>query len=58
MLFSVPQVLGIALGAALITIVDFRVEIVAMAVVFLAAAAYLLTRPAENQAEIEPALAA
>jgi MFS family permease len=59
MLFSVPQVIGIALGAALITIVDYRVEIVAMAVVFLAAAAYLLTRPALEQAEeIEPALAA
>jgi MFS family permease len=58
MLFSVPQVIGIALGAALITLVDYRVEIVAMAVVFLAAAAYLLTRPAEETAEIEPALAA
>lgn len=58
MLFSVPQVIGIALGAALITIVDYRVEIVAMAVVFLAAAAYLLTRPAEETVEAETALAA
>jgi MFS family permease len=58
MLFSVPQVIGIALGAALITIVDYRVEIVAMAVVFLAAAAYLLTRPAEETVEVETALAA
>ena len=48
MLFSVPQVIGIALGAALITVVDYRVEIVAMAVVFLVAAGYLLTRAAEE----------
>ena len=44
MLFSVPQTISIAAGAALITLVDYRVEIVAMAVVFLIAAVYLLTR--------------
>lgn len=56
MLFSVPQVIGIALGAALITVVDYRVEIVAMAVVFLVAAGYLLTRAAEElpRAEVVP----
>ena len=56
MLFSVPQVIGIALGAALITVVDYRVEIVAMAVVFLVAAGYLLTRTAEEvpRAEVVP----
>jgi len=59
MLFSVPQTIGIAAGAALITLVDYRVEIVAMAVVFLASAAYLLTRSAEETTtEVEPALAA
>ena len=59
MLFSLPQTIGIAVGAALITVVDFRVEIVTMAVVFLASAAYLLTRRAEETtAEVEPALAA
>jgi hypothetical protein len=42
--FSVPQTISIAAGAALITLVDYRAEIVAMAVVFLLAAAYLLTR--------------
>ena len=36
MLFSVPQTISIAVGAALITIIDYRVEIVAMAIVFLA----------------------
>jgi hypothetical protein len=58
MLFAVPQTIGIAAGAALITLVDFRVEIVTMTVVFLAAGAYLLTRrPEETTTEVEPALA-
>jgi hypothetical protein len=56
MLFSVPQTISIAAGAALITIVDYRVEIIAMAAVFLIAAVYLLTRRAEA-IEVEPALA-
>jgi MFS family permease len=55
MLFSVPQTISIAVGAALITVVDYRIEIVAMAAVFLVAAAYLLTR--EHVREVEPALA-
>jgi MFS family permease len=58
MLFSVPQTLSIAAGAALITLVDYRVEIVAMGVVFAFASGYLLTRRREAAAEIEPALAA
>jgi hypothetical protein len=56
MLFSVPQTISIAAGAALITFVDYRVEIVAMAVVFMLAAAYLLTRR-DEAIEAEPALA-
>jgi MFS family permease len=44
MLFSVPQTISIATGAALISIVDYRVEIVAMAIGTLLSAAYLLTR--------------
>jgi MFS family permease len=55
MLFSVPQTISIAVGAALITVIDYRIEIVAMAAVFLVAAAYLLTR--EHVREVEPALA-
>ena len=51
MLFSVPQTISIAVGAALITVVDYRVEIVAMGAVVLVAAAYLLTR---REAETEP----
>jgi MFS family permease len=58
MLFSVPQTISIAVGAALITIIDYRIEIVAMAVVFLVAAIYLLTRPREDAIEAEAALAA
>lgn len=58
MLVSVPQVIGIAAGAALITVLDYRVEILAMAAVFLAAAVYMLTRAPEKPAEAEPALAA
>jgi MFS family permease len=59
MLFSVPQTISIAAGAALILVLDYRVELVAMAVVFFAAAAYLLTRaPEETTAEVELATAA
>ena len=58
MLFSVPQTISIAVGAALITIIDYRIEIVAMAIVFLLASVYLLTRPREDAIEVEAALAA
>ena len=44
MLFSFPQTVSIALGAALVTVIDYRIEIVIMALVTLAAAAFLLTR--------------
>jgi MFS family permease len=44
MFFSVPQTASIAVGAVLITLIDYRVEIVIMAVVTLVAAAYLVTR--------------
>jgi MFS family permease len=44
MFFSVPQTASIAVGAVLITLIDYRVEIVVVAVVTLAAAAYLVTR--------------
>jgi MFS family permease len=57
MLFSVPQTISIALGAALITVIDYRVEIVIMTAAILLAATYLLTRRPEV-AEVEVALAA
>ena len=55
---ALPKTISIAVGAALITIIDYRVEIVAMAIVFLVAAVYLLTRPREDAIEVEAALAA
>jgi Na+/melibiose symporter-like transporter len=48
MLFSVPQTASIAAGAALITLIDYRLEIVIMALVTLLASAYLYTRT-ENE---------
>jgi Na+/melibiose symporter-like transporter len=44
MVFGVPQTISIATGAVLITLVDFRVEIVAMFVGVAISAVYLLTR--------------
>jgi MFS family permease len=57
MLFSVPQTISIALGAALITVIDYRVEIVIMTAAVLLAATYLLTRRREV-VEVTAALAA
>jgi MFS family permease len=57
MLFSVPQTISIAVGAALVTLIDYRIEIVAMASVFAVASAYLLTRRDERVEEARPALA-
>jgi hypothetical protein len=57
---SVPQTISIAVGAALVVLIDYRIEIAVMAVVFFASSAYLLTRPteAEQTTEVEAALAA
>ncbi|HEX5246947.1 MAG TPA: MFS transporter [Gaiellaceae bacterium] len=51
MLFSVPQTASIALGAVLITLIDYRVEIFIMAFVTLLAAGYLFTRADEVETE-------
>jgi MFS family permease len=58
MLFSVPQTISIAVGAVLVTVIDYRIEIAIMTVATLAAAAYLLTRQREEAVEIELARAA
>ncbi|MBV8481064.1 MAG: MFS transporter [Actinobacteria bacterium] len=50
MLFSLPQTVSIGLGAVLITLIEFRIEIVIMALIVLASAAYLLTRRDEEAA--------
>ena len=59
-LISTPQTVSIALGAALIAVVDYRLLVVAEAVAVVFCAVYLLTRPrlADQVVEDEPALAA
>lgn len=49
-LITTPQTLSIALGAALITAAGYRPLLVAMALVTLLAACYLLTRPEQRTA--------
>ena len=53
MLFSVPQTISIAAGAALITLIDYRIEIGAVLVVLLLAGAYLLTRRSEDEDDVD-----
>jgi MFS family permease len=57
MLFSLPQTMSIALGAALVTLIDYRIEIVIMGLVTLVASAYLFTRDAEPAPEAGAAIA-
>jgi MFS family permease len=52
-----PQTIGIALGAFLVSVLDYRVLVAAMFVAILACGAYLLTRGPEPIAVEEPALA-
>jgi hypothetical protein len=57
-LVSTPQTIGIALGATLISFLDYRVLVAIMFVGISACSAYLLTRGPEPIAvEEEPALA-
>jgi MFS family permease len=55
---STPQTIGIALGAILVSVLDYRVLVALMFVAILACGAYLLTRGPEPIAAEEPALAA
>jgi MFS family permease len=59
-LISTPQTISIALGAALVAVVDYRLLVVAEAVAVALCAVYLLTRPrlTEEVVDDEPALAA
>jgi MFS family permease len=55
-MISTPQTVSIALGAALVTVVDYRLLVVVMTVVVAACATYLLTRgPAPETAALETA---
>ena len=51
-----PQTVSIALGAALVSVVDYRVLVVVMAAVVLGSAVYLLTRSRELDVSPEVAL--
>ncbi|MDH6108901.1 MFS family permease [Kitasatospora sp. MAP12-15] len=53
LIMTVPQVLAMAVGAALIAAVDFRVVLVGMAVTVAAAAGYLFTRPEQRWAKVD-----
>jgi MFS family permease len=50
-LVSTPQTVSIALGAALVSLFDYRLLVGVMAIVVVACAAYLLTREPEATAE-------
>jgi MFS family permease len=52
-LVSTPQTISIALGAALVSVMDYRILVVAMAVVVVACGAYLLTRDPEPEPATE-----
>ncbi len=54
---STPQTIGIALGAVLVSVLDYRVIVGMMFVAILTCGAYLLTRGPEPIAVEEPALA-
>jgi len=57
----VPQTVSIALGAGLVTVIDYRVLVAIMAAVLIGCAAYLLTRRAEapaQTAELPPVVSA
>jgi len=54
---STPQTIGIALGAVLVSVLDYRVLVAVMFVAISACGAYLLTRGPEPIAVEEPALA-
>jgi MFS family permease len=56
MVFSVPQTISIAAGAALISVVDYHVEILVMFVGVGLSALYLLTR-GRAETQLDPALA-
>jgi hypothetical protein len=59
-LVGTPQTISIAVGAALVSLVDYRVLVAVTCLVTAATGAYLLSRPAVIPAETaeEPAIAA
>jgi hypothetical protein len=57
MTIGVPQTFSIALGAVLITVVDWRLLLGIMAAVTLACGVYLVTRQTERPVEPAPVTA-
>ena len=56
-LINTPQTVSIALGALLVSVVDYRLLVVVMGVVVAACGAYLLTREPERVADKDPVFA-
>jgi hypothetical protein len=56
MLFSVPQTISIAVGAILVSVLDYRVELLIIGAVFLSSSVYLLTR-GSSEPRLDAALA-
>jgi MFS family permease len=54
-MLGVPQVVSIALGAVLVTVIDYRVLVLMMATVLTAAGTYLLTREEQRGGPSNPA---
>jgi MFS family permease len=57
-IIGVPQTIGIALGAGLVAVLDYRALVAIMAVSVASCGMYLLTRGPEPVLEEEPAVAA
>ena len=56
LVLSTPQTIAIALGAALIAVMDYRILLLVMASLAALTSAYLLTRPEHRcSADVEPA---
>jgi MFS family permease len=53
-MLTIPQTASIGIGAALVTVLDYRILIVAMATVTIACALYLLTRRREPESGADP----
>ncbi|HXM58863.1 MAG TPA: MFS transporter [Candidatus Dormibacteraeota bacterium] len=54
-MLGVPQTLSIGVGAGLVALVDYRLLLLAMAIVMAGAAAYVLTRPEQRRPARAPA---
>jgi MFS family permease len=56
-IISAPQTIGIALGAGLVSVLDYRALVALMALAVASCGVYLLTRGPERVADEQPAIA-